>query len=101
MFNWKIISRTDNIQSHQSIQFPKLQSNQEETKETAEEKQWLFGDRSRNESIKKSKVDWQERAVGRRGGRQLLASPGPFAWCFGAEVFGGGDRDAEDSSSVP
>jgi FtsZ-binding cell division protein ZapB len=67
VFNWKIISRTDNIQRHQSIQFPKLQSNQEETKETAEEKQWLFGDRSRNESIKKSKVDWQERAVGHLG----------------------------------
>ena len=44
----RIIFIKDNIQSHQSIQFPKLQSNQEETKETAEEKQWLFGDRSRN-----------------------------------------------------
>jgi hypothetical protein len=35
----RIIFIKDNIQSHQSIQFPKLQSNQEETKETAEEKQ--------------------------------------------------------------
>jgi uncharacterized cupin superfamily protein len=34
---WRIIFIKDIIQSHQSIQFPKLQSNQEETKETAEE----------------------------------------------------------------